>query len=551
MTQVSDQCQYCDQHQTLKRFVVFVSFIRATVLVALKNGEKAMKNYNSFLVLFFLTGIYCNVLDAVEPLQPAAHWSFNRCGEDTDNGQPAVLDGSGNHHHLRLSGVSCVTGRYGLGGSFDGVDDIALTEDGVLNFTDGLTVAAWVKPDVVTGVHTIVNKWYTMDSYSLIIGDGRYIFTVAFPDGDWGTTVAVSTPATAGSWTHVAGVFNGSTHIIRIYVNGNLKAIASTPAGPLQQSARPVAVGSHPSWNSFDGRIDEVALYGTAMTTAQIRNLASRDKTMYLGADTNTHAENDQYPSGEQTGYDFYSGRLGWAANTCRIEYPSGSGTDAITGDFIPLDERCQFQFLAAAIARPERTYGYWWLAGPNHADAGGMAPYDFGSYQAALLIQQRDVYRHIAFGRTLFADIEGQVVGGWENCAVDGFCSRNRQVLDGFLDTIAAASLTPGVYTNVGNWGDIFGTGHVPSRPFVLWLTSCDSYCGRSPNATHLNVVKLTILGGMKAKIWQYHLNCGDYDAMSRNPSSGFPATIFDDVNDPCDCTCQQIGGICPYCPE
>ncbi len=507
-----------------------------------------MKSRLVWCLSILILGVFCRDLYAQE-LLPAASWSFNRCGLDRNgNDEPIILDGSGQGNHLVIKGATCAKGKFGRGGSFDGVDDLAETEENALNFTDKLTISVWVYPETVSGVQTIVNKWYAMDSYSLAIREGEFVFTVAFPGGPWGTTVNVYAPAIEKKWSHVAGVFDGEIQKARIYLNGSRPKgwdhTAKTPGKILQQSTRPVAIGNHPDFAPFKGVIDEVGLYNAALSRDQVRNLAGKGKRLYLGADTNVHPELGQFPDGEENGYDFYIGRLGWSVNKCRIQYPQG--VDLITGEQLSPDDVCQFQLEAAAIARPERTYAYWWLAGPNHADAAGKDPLDFGSEQAKYLIEQWREYRHIVYGRTLFADIEG---AGWDDCGDEGLCNRNRKVLEGFLRKIAGKGFKPGVYTNPETWLRVFGRKHTFSTPFVLWLTSCDSYCGRSIDRTDLDMVKDTTLGGMRAVIWQYHIDCPDYDATSKNPSAGFvPKPDASEI--PYRCTCDLLGGYCPPLP-
>jgi hypothetical protein len=41
-------------------------------------------------------------------------------------------------------------------------------------------------------------------------------------------------------------------------------------AGPLQQSDRPLTIGNHPSWNAYAGDIDEVRVFGQALSADQV-----------------------------------------------------------------------------------------------------------------------------------------------------------------------------------------------------------------------------------------------------------------------------------------
>jgi hypothetical protein len=131
-----------------------------------------------------------------------------------------------------------------------------------------------VRPDSIEGGRTIVNKWYALDSYGLFLEDGDFIFKVAFPDGGWGRQVWARVPAAAGVWTHVAGVFDGTSGVIKIYVNGVLGATVETGASELQESDRALVIGNHPEWNSYQGLIDDVRLYDQPLSDAQLQRLA-------------------------------------------------------------------------------------------------------------------------------------------------------------------------------------------------------------------------------------------------------------------------------------
>jgi hypothetical protein len=47
------------------------------------------------------------------------------------------------------------------------------------------------------------------------------------------------------------------------------------PAGPITDSNRPIAIGGHPSWNAFDGFIDEVKLWNRALDATQVAQLST------------------------------------------------------------------------------------------------------------------------------------------------------------------------------------------------------------------------------------------------------------------------------------
>lgn len=200
-----------------------------------------------------------------------AYWNFDLCQGVGKPLHPDELDNLVQGTSIR--GVTCANGRFGYSGYFDGVDDlIEIPSQSRFNFTNQMTVAAWVKPLRISGLQTIVNKWYAKDSYMLLIEDGKFVFTVALPGGTLGTPVKVSAAATTGVWTHVVGVFNGQK--LLIYINGQL-ADSVASSGTLQASERPIAIGNHPDWNAFQGFIDEVRLYNSALDNQHISELSS------------------------------------------------------------------------------------------------------------------------------------------------------------------------------------------------------------------------------------------------------------------------------------
>ncbi|HYW20167.1 MAG TPA: LamG domain-containing protein [Nodularia sp. (in: cyanobacteria)] len=230
------------------------------------------------------------VFDSQQLPHPIACWRFD---QGISSETVVIRDRSGlEPQGTMIRGVTCQKRRFGYAGFFDGVDDLVeIPDQPIFHFTNQMTVTAWVKPlrlhGATYGLQTIVNKWYAMDSYILLIDKGNYSFAVAFPGGRWGWTVHVSAPATVDVWSHVAGVFNGE-HIF-LYLNGKLAAQA-VAKGWLQDSNRPICIGNHPSWNAFRGLIEEVQLYDVALNASQIqesfsffrRNLARVKNLLYF-----------------------------------------------------------------------------------------------------------------------------------------------------------------------------------------------------------------------------------------------------------------------------
>ena len=160
---------------------------------------------------------------------------------------------------------------------FDGIDDaVVISNNPALNPANALTVEAWVKPDSIILLPTIISneEWLNSDNgFILRIENSNLISTPQFQIGTtsgWQNVSAPSGSIPLSTWTHIAGTFDGSS--VKIFING-IEA-ASTPfIGSLQASTVDLRIGGHyyvynnRQWN---GVIDEVRLWNIARTETEI-----------------------------------------------------------------------------------------------------------------------------------------------------------------------------------------------------------------------------------------------------------------------------------------
>ena len=76
-------------------------------------------------------------------------------------------------------------------------------------------------------------------------------------------------PVTFNQWSHVVGTYDGAT--AKLYINGALVA-STTVNAPITHSANSLMIGQGPGSTNYtwNGSLDEVALYGSALSAAQI-----------------------------------------------------------------------------------------------------------------------------------------------------------------------------------------------------------------------------------------------------------------------------------------
>ncbi len=162
--------------------------------------------------------------------------------------------------------------------SFDGVDDYARPDNGIF-FGATYTLEGWFRTDgdAMTDAEDLVSGAVPGGTYILLeirpSGQIRYLHRV--PAGSVGGAEVLS-PATVndGAWHHVAAVMDGTE--IRLYIDGVLEA--SAPETSAINDHVNVYLGSLGDGGGrfFGGAMDEMRLWNTARTEAEIREAMHR-----------------------------------------------------------------------------------------------------------------------------------------------------------------------------------------------------------------------------------------------------------------------------------
>jgi PKD repeat protein/glucose/arabinose dehydrogenase len=205
---------------------------------------------------------------------PRAYW---RLGEASGT---SAADASGNGR----TGSYVASPTLGAPGALTGDSNTAVGFNGSSQYVNvpyvaalnpaQFTVEAWA---YVTGGQGTYRSLVTSRDYSTNNARGYVIY--AAQDNTWqlwngagsGWGIAYGPPVTLNQWTHLVGTYDGTT--MRLYVNGTL--VASTPSGFVQNTQRPlwIATGRTESTPTFylPGRVDEVAIYGSALAEARVQ----------------------------------------------------------------------------------------------------------------------------------------------------------------------------------------------------------------------------------------------------------------------------------------
>jgi len=187
---------------------------------------------------------------------PLAFWKLDDCNPNTTALEDTAFSGPFPHPAFRAVSVACVPGVIGQALRLDGDDDIMYAPDQPdFVFGNGLTVAAWINPDKLTGTQSLVRKRFDGTSAFLLAIDGKKLhFVLRLANG---RLVDVSAPVQARRFTHVAATFDGQQAIL--YLDGAAAARARA-AGTIAAGVGPIFVGNDANGRRFDGVIDEVWL---------------------------------------------------------------------------------------------------------------------------------------------------------------------------------------------------------------------------------------------------------------------------------------------------
>lgn len=149
---------------------------------------------------------------------------------------------------------------------------------------DRYTLAAWVRPTGVVNDATN-GRWEVLEkagAYWVNLRTDRHVRVGGFYGGCSGAAwqyLDSTAVLPLKRWSHVAATYNGS--LLKVYVNGVLSG-SKTVTGRTCVSGEPLAVGAKNNPTKglleafWDGRLDDVRIYGQALTATQVRSLAAR-----------------------------------------------------------------------------------------------------------------------------------------------------------------------------------------------------------------------------------------------------------------------------------
>jgi hypothetical protein len=193
-------------------------------------------------------------------------WAF-----DEGTNSPVTLDYSGHRLGGQLREATLAPGLDGNALLCQG-GAVVIGNHPALSLSNALTIECWVKTEVAGQD----NKWLVnrvfgggeATGYRLGVLAGKPCFEI--PWTPWSHHLSASESLPTGRWVHLAGTFDGQT--MKIYVDGQERGSMARP-GPIRPNQFHLCLGSYEVKHAafFQGLLDEVKLYGRALTAQEIR----------------------------------------------------------------------------------------------------------------------------------------------------------------------------------------------------------------------------------------------------------------------------------------
>lgn len=211
-------------------------------------------------------------LSEVQADTPLVYYRIDDAGSTTEGA--AVDKGS-----LKLNGkyhgtVPLIEGALVTGGDVDKAGSwsnaianfISVPDHASLHLTSALTVEAWVYRTSSFGGVFEKTEGGTLDKNYLMFIEGGFVFWRLVKAGVFET---ITKEITANNWHHIVGTYDGTKMVL--YVDG-VKQGEKAVASPIDTGTGESFIGKLGS-NSIAmvGRIDEVAVYGTALSEARVK----------------------------------------------------------------------------------------------------------------------------------------------------------------------------------------------------------------------------------------------------------------------------------------
>ncbi len=203
------------------------------------------------------------------------HWNFDEAtgtasADSSGNNNNGTFTGSGVAHSTELPPTSCFINTHSV--SFDGTGGyVSIADNATMDPASAISISFWVKANTVNNgyQHIIFKQGPVVTSYGVWL-NGNHIY---MEDNDNSIRSLTSNATiTANTWHYITVTYDGTTQAL--YIDGALDNSQSLPGITLSYKNSPVKVGSGDYNNPLNGYVDDLRIYGRALTGSEIADLA-------------------------------------------------------------------------------------------------------------------------------------------------------------------------------------------------------------------------------------------------------------------------------------
>jgi hypothetical protein len=287
------------------------------------------------------------------PAEAQALWRFDDC----NMGRTELGDSSfaGGHTAFRSVTAFCRPGVFSSGIGFDENDDVVIVPDQPhFVFSEGFTVAAWVKPVALGGVRTIFRKRQEGTSTFVLVENGQS-FQIVINLAN-GRAAEVQARATLDKFTHVAATYDGI--FLKLYLDG-VEAASRRVVGRLSEGVGPLLMGNDAKLRRIDGVLDNVVFDTVAATPEEIARLTCLPRPSVMSV---TPVDPPAVPVGTPVSYDVQITNNSCEDASFNLSFPFQPSSDIILepsfgSAFVPAAATARLSFTATAAQETE-TFG-------------------------------------------------------------------------------------------------------------------------------------------------------------------------------------------------
>lgn len=196
---------------------------------------------------------------------PVGYWRLGESsGTAADNAEGTAARDGTYVNTPTLGATGALTGDADTAiGPLNGTSQcVEIADQAAFDLGDVFSLEAWVSRGATGAAHVIISK--STNAYALALDTNGTIMLSKVSETFLQTTGVLGT-----GWHHVVGTKNGAT--AAIYVDGSPASTGAYSAQTCADNALPLLIGAdNDNGQFFNGSIDEVAVYATALTSTQV-----------------------------------------------------------------------------------------------------------------------------------------------------------------------------------------------------------------------------------------------------------------------------------------